>query len=197
MSGVLASLLKEASETLERCRRQFALVGGMAISVRLEPRFTRDVDLVVAVSGDRDAESLMRNLLAAGYSAVMVIEQESKGRIATVRCKRTTELEHGAFVDLLFASSGIEEEIVAGAEILEIFPQVSLPVASIGHLIALKVLARDDDERPQDLVDLKSLLRVATAEDVEVAESALRLIEDRGFHRGRPLVELLREMAPR
>jgi hypothetical protein len=55
-------------------------------------------------------------------------------------------------------------------------------------LIALKVLSRDDVERPQDLVDLRALLRVASEEDLESARAALALIERRGYHRGRDLL---------
>jgi hypothetical protein len=32
------------------------VVGGLAVSARTEPRFTRDVDLVIAVSDDQSAE---------------------------------------------------------------------------------------------------------------------------------------------
>ena len=38
---------------LERGGRKFALVGGLAVSVRAEVRFTRDVDLVVGVNATR------------------------------------------------------------------------------------------------------------------------------------------------
>ena len=56
-----------------------------------------------------------------------------------------------------------------------------------GHLIALKVLARDDVTRPQDAGDLRALLRVASSLDITQAQSALTLIADRGYHRGRDL----------
>jgi hypothetical protein len=36
-----------------------------------------------------------------------------------------------------------------------------VPVARIGHLMALKVLARDDRRRPQDFDDLRALRREA------------------------------------
>ncbi|MCC7371793.1 MAG: nucleotidyl transferase AbiEii/AbiGii toxin family protein [Chloroflexi bacterium] len=62
-----------------------------------------------------------------------------------------------------------------------------LPVASIGHLIALKVLSRNDDTRPQDIIDLHSLLTEATAADLAVAEEALTLITERGYHRDKDL----------
>jgi hypothetical protein len=60
-------------------------------------------------------------------------------------------------------------------------------VARIEHLVALKVLSRDDERRPQDLVDLRALLRAATAEEVSRAREALALIAMRGYHRGRTL----------
>lgn len=43
-------------------------------------------------------------------------------------------------MDLLFASSGIEHEIVAAADPLEVLPDLTVPVARTGHLIALKPL---------------------------------------------------------
>ena len=53
---------------LERANRRFALVGGLAVSVRAEVRFTRDVDLAVCVNDDADAKGLVYQLRAAGYS---------------------------------------------------------------------------------------------------------------------------------
>jgi hypothetical protein len=46
-------------------------------------------------------------------------------------------------------------------------------------------------QRPQDLVDLRALLRVATDADVTRARQALGLITTRGYHRGRELVPQL------
>ena len=39
--------------------RRFALVGGLAVGVRGEPRMTRDVDLAVAVADDAGAEDVV------------------------------------------------------------------------------------------------------------------------------------------
>lgn len=96
--------------------------------------------------------------------------------------------------DLLFASSGIEFEIVDAAELIPIFPDVTVPVAQTGHLLALKVLARDDRRRPQDLVDIRPLLAIARDTDIAMARSAVELIEQRGFARGRDLRRLLEEV---
>ena len=60
-------------------------------------------------------------------------------------------------------------------------------VAGISHLIALKILARDDRTRPQDRVDLVGLLGRADARVIAAVREALALITQRGFHRGRDL----------
>jgi hypothetical protein len=166
----------------------WALVGGLAVSARSEPRFTRDIDVVVAVPDDATAEALVKRLLAVGYRIVATLEQEARGRLATVRLSPPGESAPGVVVDLLFASSGVEEEIVTACERVEIAEHLVVPVARIDALIALKVLSRDDAERPQDLVDLRALLRVAAPSDVAGARELLRTIESRGFARRRQLV---------
>ncbi|MFV1958836.1 MAG: nucleotidyl transferase AbiEii/AbiGii toxin family protein, partial [Planctomycetota bacterium] len=98
------------------------------------------------------------------------------------------------------ASSGIEKEVVAGAERMEVFDGLSAPVASVVALIALKVLARDDRRRPQDRVDLAALLAKASAPDLAAARDLLSRIEERGFARTRDLRAALddaqRELGP-
>lgn len=167
-----------------------ALVGGLAVSIRTEPRFTRDADLAVVVSDDSEAESLIRRLRADGYEVQALVEQESVSRLATVRLG-LSEDPGTAVVDLLFASSGIEAEIVRDAEFIEVLPGLTMRVARTGHLIALKLLSRDDVRRPQDVTDLRALLRTASGDEIVRARSAVTLIAERGYHRGRDLPSAL------
>jgi predicted nucleotidyltransferase len=185
--------LRQAATDITRFGRAWALVGGFAVSARAQPRFTRDVDIAVAVTDDNAAEQLVHSLLSAGYTLFSTVEHDS-GRLATARLKRRFG-GVGIVVDLLFASSGIEAEIVEAAETLDISPGLKLPVATTGHLIALKLLARDDDTRPQDLADLHALRKVATLDDLIEADAAVRLITQRGFNRDRDLVSLLEALA--
>jgi hypothetical protein len=103
-------------------------------------------------------------LLRAGYRATAQIEQDARGRLATVR--RRGPADPDATIDLLFASSGIGREIVARAERLELLPGLACKVATVGDLISLKLLARDDESRPQDRADLIALRRATTEADV-------------------------------
>ena len=191
----LESTLRQAARDLHDLHRQWALVGGLAVSARTEPRFTRDIDLVITVASDRDAEVLVHDLQGRNYRVQTILEQEATARLASARLIPVGEDETGTVLDALFASSGIEPEIVAAAEALEILPHLRVPVATIGHLIALKLLARDDRLRPQDRVDLGALLRAAGAPDLEQARTAIALIRARGFHRDRDLATELERLA--
>jgi len=190
----LESALRHACEHLVESRREFALIGGLAVSVRSEPRFTRDADIAVAIEGDAEAKALVHELQLKGYSVLAIIEQEAVARLATVRLQPPGATETGLVLDLLFASSGIEHEVVDSAEKLEVLPDLSVPVARAGHLIALKVLSRDDRARPQDVADLRALLARVDADELARAREALRLIVSRGFHRERPLIAMLDEL---
>lgn len=192
--NTLERSFRRAVRDLEAAGHTAALVGGLAVSARTEARFTRDLDLAVAVNGDADAEALVRGLMMSGYGVVEMIEQEATGRFATARLVTPGNDPASVVVDLLFASSGIEPEIVAQATALEIWPGTIGKVARTGHLIALKLLSRDPRKRPQDQVDLIALITAADADERALAFAATRLIEDRGFSRDRRLVDDLQQL---
>ena len=163
---------------------RFALVGGLAVSARCAPRFTRDADLAIAVENDAEAEALIFKLAQLGYRVDASVEQQRTKRLATIRLIHSAL--SGVYVDLLFASSGIERELVARADQLKLAAGVVLPIASIGELLALKILSRGP-RRLQDDLDLQALLEASSARDRRVAERNLELIRERGYARGKNL----------
>jgi predicted nucleotidyltransferase len=180
------------SNELKNSGVAFALVGGLAVSLRGEERTTRDVDLAVSVDSDLAAETTVKLLLERGYRIQAVLEKKSHGRLATVRLDPPTFPDtRSILVDLLFASCGIEPEIVQEAEQLEIYPDLTLPVATLSSLLSMKILSADDEERFQDKADILSLLRNAKKEDLDRTKELLALIDTRGFGRGRDLLSNL------
>ena len=193
MNELEQSLTRIAKE-LTDLKQSFALVGGLAVSSRAEPRMTRDADLAVAVANDEAAELLIYQLRQIGYVVDTIVEDFRANRLSTVRL--TFPDDRGLVVDLLFASSGIEDVIAASASILAVLPGCELPVATVGHLIAMKLLARDDRHRPADADDLRALAEVASEHDWAQASNAIALITHRGFHRNRDLgtaLQILRQ----
>lgn len=189
--NTLESLLLAVSAELKKQARPWALVGGLAVSIRTEPRFTRDLDLAVAVADDSEAENLVHNFHRSGFKTFATVEHEKTKRLATARIAPDASSQQGLVLDMLFASSGIEPEICMEAENLLVFENLSVPVASMHHLIALKTLSRDDHTRPQDAADLRQLIHNATPSDRERAIAAAKLIEARGYNRERQLTELV------
>lgn len=180
-------LLQRISKLLDQQRADWALVGGWAVSVRTEPRFTRDIDVAVAVGSDKDAEKLISVLTQAQFQIEAIVEQTAVGRLATVRLASPDTDAPGLLLDILFASSGLEPEICETADRLEVFPGIVVPVARPEYLLAVKILARDDETRPQDQQDIRMLLCAMDDHQVAITRQLLDSITARGFNRGKDL----------
>lgn len=196
----LGAALRRISTDLAQAGVKFALVGGIAVSERTTPRFTADVDLAVAVDSDRDAERVVSGLLRVGYRLFAQMEHLDTGRFATARLLLPAgefQDEVAPVLDLLFAAAGIEPELVAQAEDMQVFGGLRAPVARIGHLLVLKLLSEDAHRRPQDGIDIAALMRRATAADIATARAAIELVHRRGCHRGKDLALLLEQARQR
>lgn len=150
--------------------------------LQVEARSTRDLDIVLAVTGDRQIDDAVLGLRTRGYqdhpTKPMLFRKD--GRLFGVRLVSPaldTDDDTTAIVDVLTGCSGIEPEVVAAAEVREVLPRFFIPVARTGHLVALKVLAA----RPQDLEDVRVLLRSIGYAELNLARESLVLIERRGF----------------
>lgn len=179
----LADALARLTNNLDAQGARFALVGGLAASVRGEVRFTRDIDVAVVVEDDAEAERYVFGLGGSGYSVLATVEHDAAGRLATARLRDPD----GIVCDLVFSTSGIEREVVDSAEPLEALPSVLVPTAAAEALLAMKVLSVTP-QRPQDLADIHSILRENPALDVAIVVRLLSLIERRGYARGQSLL---------
>jgi hypothetical protein len=168
---------------------EYAVVGGLAASALGEVRFTRDVDVAVAVRGDQEAERLVFELRGLGYEVLATVEQEALGRLATARLLNP----RGVTCDLIFATCGVEAEVVASAEALEIFPGVCIRTASVESLLAMKTLSATP-ARPRDLGDIRALLLHHPDFDEHELYGLLEQITERGFARDQILEDKWRRL---
>lgn len=175
--------LADIVRRLRDLRVPFALVGGLAASIRGEVRFTRDVDLAVAVPSDAAMEALVRELATASYRPVALVEHESRRRLATVRL----EAPGGVVIDLLAASCGVEAEVVARATPVRVEGADEVPVARAEELLAMKVRSMTG-QRLQDRLDAANLLLTNPSLDIEAVREILRLIVERGYDRDQDLL---------
>lgn len=117
--------LEAAAGHLRGLNTKFALVGGIATSVRGEVRFTRDIDIAISVPGDHELDALVLELRDVGYEVAGLAQQQDVNRTATVGLVSPS----GLLVNLLAATCGIEAEIVDRAEAVDFGAGERIPVA--------------------------------------------------------------------
>jgi hypothetical protein len=145
----------------------------------------------VAVASDEEAEALVFRLSQRGYRAATLLQQRDTGRLATVRMISPLATTSEPDCDLIFASCGIEAEIVRTAKVITLASGRPLPVATRAHLIAMKLLS-ESPRRPNDRADLVALLRAASNHEIADVGICTELITARGFARDKDLEAVLR-----
>lgn len=71
----LSHLVRPIVPSLLANNARFAVVGGLAVSARTIPRFTKDADFAVMVSSDAEAERLVFTIARDGFQIVTLIDQ--------------------------------------------------------------------------------------------------------------------------
>jgi predicted nucleotidyltransferase len=191
MSGILTQL-REIAEVLNTSEYQWALIGALAVSIYTEPRTTRDIDIAIILEEKDHEEELIQYLFGKGYHSRYVLQHAMPSQRLGNRVLTPADTHQQSIpIDLLSSSTGIEKEVVHSSQKIEVFPTVVMPVARVSHLIAMKVLSENSDDRMKDQLDLKNLLKIATTSDIDSAREAVQLIEERGFARRKDLLSTL------
>lgn len=151
----------------------FALTGGIAFGVWVEPRHTQDFDLCARIT--RDAAER----LAARFDGQPI----GGGSVPSIVRFEVA----GWQVDLFAALTAYDDECLARAERIELLGHV-VPVVRPEDLILHKLLKLQDDKRrlAQDAADLTALLAL-DALDWGHLERWLPSVRGDFLHRGEPL----------
>ena len=151
MEQSLWPTLADAVSLLESRGIPCAVIGGLAVSLRGQPRMTIDVDLVIQADLE-DVLRLVRDLDTTPFAPLFpgVEEVVTTAFILPVR-HRTT----GIRVDLAVGLSGFEREAIARATRVSV-GEATVPVVTVEDLLVMKALAG----RPQDDLDIRGLLGV-------------------------------------
>jgi predicted nucleotidyltransferase len=133
----------------------FVVIGGVAVVLQAQPRFTKDLDICYA--SDRANLERLASVLSSLNARLRGID-ETVPLVADARMLSQTQIltlttDHGE-IDLLVDPSGAPPyvELRADADVLDV-GGIEVHVASIDHLTAMKRAAG----RAQDLVDIEAL----------------------------------------
>ena len=143
--------LSDAISMLESRGIECAVIGGLAVSLRGQPRMTVDVDLVIAADVD-DALRLARDLPGTRFQPLFpgVEEVILAAFILPLRHRAT-----GVRVDLAVGMSGFEHEAIGRATRMSI-GETRAPVVTVEDLLVMKALAG----RPQDEQDIRGIVEL-------------------------------------
>jgi len=145
----LRRTLADLAAFLQASRAPYALIGGIAVSVRGEPRFTADVDVVAAVE-IKDALALLEATTGSAFEPLFADAAEVVERAYLLPLRhRTTAIK----ADVAIGLTGFERDLVARAVPVDL-GGFSVPVASSEDLLLLKVLAG----RARDIDDATSIV---------------------------------------
>lgn len=180
--------LKKIIQDLKTLQANWALVGGLACSIYAEPRTTKDIDLVLALSEKAQLDEIVNKMLKLGYHNKQVLMHLNPAHRLGLRVSLKSNKDYAIPIDLLTATCGIEQEIVENSKSIEILPSIVLPVAMLSHILAMKILSQNNHERIRDRADAISLISNASNEDLQKTRKALSLITERKFNRDKDLL---------
>lgn len=129
----LIELLLRATESFSANGIRFILIGGMAVSAWIEPRLTKDMDVVVSVRR-RDAPRLKKALVEAG-ARVTALEMRLLYERRFIRCKTA-----GPYLDVKIQSSAHDRAANTHARTVP-YGGKAVPVAAPEDLILYKLQA--------------------------------------------------------
>jgi hypothetical protein len=149
MHEPLQATLHDAVDFLKKAGIPYALIGGLAVSVRGQPRVTADVDMVILADVPQSLR-LLSSLHATAFKPLFdgAAEVVEKAFILPLR-HRITNVK----LDLALGLSGFEQQAIARAGLMD-FGGYPVAVASSEDLLIMKILAG----RPQDDQDVRGLI---------------------------------------
>lgn len=177
--------LQNVAQHIQEIGRPWAVVGALARNEYAgEPRFTSDIDIAIIVKDDKDINLFLNEFCEKGYQVLNASTHPEQNHFTSARVLGLDATHGRFFIDFLFKTTGIEEEVTESAVLTEILPGLTVPLAQKGHYLAMKTLAiasseREVEKRKTDEADFIAVLRGTTEEDLRLARESVCLINDR------------------
>ena len=139
----------ELLRVLRKFKVRYTVIGGYAVGIHSEPRYTKDLDILIS-SSEENARATLKALAHFGAPVANLSEEElsTPGLLYVFGIPPLR-------VDILNRIKGVNAETIIRRSKRIKLGDTSVTVVSVDDLIKLKKLAG----RPQDLADLAKLTR--------------------------------------
>lgn len=142
-------LLVETSTILNAAGIPYMVIGGQAVLLYGEPRFTRDIDITLGI----DTNELAKVLHAFQQPAFVPRPADIESFVRETSVLPLEHRESGIRLDLIFSYTPFERNAIARANMFTI-DEMPVAFAAVEDVIILKLFAG----RPRDEEDVKSIL---------------------------------------
>lgn len=160
-------VLMDLDRAVRRLGASWFLFGARAVGIHGAPRTTKDVDVTVLL-GDRSTDELIVALKQAGFDLL----HDDNVFIATTRVIPSRHRATRMKTDVVLGGPGLEQHFAEQALRVQA-SGIEIPLIRLEHLIVLKCLAA----RPQDIEDLRRLLRRRPDVDLEEVRRLISMLE--------------------
>lgn len=168
VTAAAVEVLKALSEVLARWGPWY-LFGAQAVIAYGVPRLSADVDVTLRLTPDTP-DRFALEMREAGFQ----IRVEDPEFVRRTRVMAFVHVSTGMPLDLVLAGSGLEDEFLARARLLDL-GGTKVPTIDPGDLIIAKILAG----RLKDIEDARGVWRIRAGElDAARIESILRALEE-------------------
>ncbi|MBI2996060.1 MAG: nucleotidyltransferase [Candidatus Melainabacteria bacterium] len=143
------NLLKKLATEFEKSNIPYMVIGGQAVLLYGEPRFTKDIDITLGVS----VEKLDSIIKIASSLELKILPDNPRKFVEELMVLPVIDGTSGIRIDLIFSFSPYEQEAIKRANKINI-SGTSVNFASIEDLIIHKVIAG----RERDIEDISNII---------------------------------------
>jgi len=160
---VIESIVKEFSDQ----QIDFALVGGLAVSLYVQARTTQDVDILLLLEDVKKAKKIFLNM---GYKIIF----ESSDIMTFVSDKAGL-----GRIDVQLAHRKPSVAMLNRANVIELFPKIKIKVLKPADIIGLKVQAYNNDPSRyhKDMADIQELAKHIGKKDISVVQGYFKMFD--------------------
>ena len=143
------NLLKKIAFQLTKSNIPYMIIGGQAVLLYGEPRFTRDIDITLGVGTD---ESHKIKQIITNLNLTVKVKNYKRFAEKTMVIP-ALDKKTGIGVDFVFSYTGYERQAIKKAKDVK-FGKTNIKIASLEDVIIHKIIAG----RPRDIEDVRVIL---------------------------------------
>jgi predicted nucleotidyltransferase len=166
---MFGKLIAALARTLEKTGIPYMIIGGQAVLIHGEPRFTRDIDVTLGVGPD-SLQDLISAIKPLGWVA---LPQEPETFVAQTMVLPCEDTGTGIRIDFIFGLTAYEQESIQRAKPVQIEGAAVL-FAGAEDLIIHKMIAG----RPRDLEDVAGIVAKNPSMDLNRIRTTLKDFEE-------------------